>query len=462
MNGLTLRNVSIDGGPLCDVAVAGGRITAIGPGLPRDTLEIEGHGGALIPGLHDHHIHLLATAARDASIDLADVTDEVELTDRVRRKSSRAPAGTWLRATGCPAALAATLEKAVLDQAAPAHPLRLGDRTGALWILNSAALARLGDDLPEGFERGPDGQLTGRVWRQDHWLRGRIQAGPPPLAPLGRMLASFGITAVTDASATTDAGAATLLADAHRTTVLPQRLTLMSAGPLVAAEDGAFAVGPVKVLLDERALPDFDDLIDTMRRARRQDRRIAVHCVTATELALNLAAFGAVGALDGDRIEHGAVIPSEAIEALAELGLTVVTQPVFLAEQGDRYLREVAKEDLGDLYRVASLARAGVRVLASSDGPYGALDPWRGMAAAVTRRSASGQVLGADDRLSPRDALNLYRDQARQPGARLSVGDIADLCLLAEPLGENLPTCADGHVAATIIGGVVVHGQALT
>eukprot|EP01035_Chromulina_nebulosa_P014125 gene14125-18702_t len=66
--------------------------------------------------------------------------------------------------------------------------------------------------------------------------------------------------------------------------------------------------------------------------------------VTAGELALTLAVFAAQGARPGDRIEHGGMIPREAIEALRSMGLTVVTQSAFVGERGDRYLSAVDSE----------------------------------------------------------------------------------------------------------------------
>jgi predicted amidohydrolase YtcJ len=175
---------------------------------------------------------------------------------------------------------------------------------------------------------------------------------------------------------------------------------LMSGGALAAPADGAFAVGPVKVLLDDHALPDFDDFTARIAQARRWGRGVAVHCVTAGELALSLAAFEAAAARPGDRIEHGGVIPAAAIAQLRALGLTVVTQPAFVRERGERYLAEVAPAEHPDLYRCATLLAAGVPVAGSSDAPYASPDPWAGIAAAADRRTSGGATLGVAERVS--------------------------------------------------------------
>jgi len=453
---LTIRNVEIEGRPGLDVRLQDGRIAAIGVGL-RGGEELDGRGGALIPGLCDHHIHLFGLAARADSVTLEDVRDAKGFAARIAAAVTARPAGAWIRVLGYHEAMAGDLTRADLDALAPRHRLRVQHQTGSLWMLNSRALEALGDgEDPPGLERD-----AGRVWRGDAWLRSRIGAQPPPLAPIGARLAGYGITALTDASVTTDADAAGRLAEAHRAGELPQRLMLMSGGPLTAPADAAFAVGPLKVLLDDHSLPDFDDFTGRVAAARAQGRAVAVHCVTAAELALTLAVFEAAGSRPGDRIEHGSVIPADAVGVLKRLGLTVVTQPAFVHERGDRYAAEVAAEDQPDLYRCRSLLEAGVPLAGSSDAPYASPDPWAGIAAAVHRTSAGGLILGAGERVTPARALDLYLDEPAAPGRaprRVAVGAAADLCLLDAPLREVLAAPAAGRVRATLVGGRVIHG----
>jgi predicted amidohydrolase YtcJ len=230
----------------------------------------------------------------------------------------------------------------------------------------------------------------------------------------------------------------------------------MSGGPLAPPADGAFAVGPVKVLLDEAALPGLDEFTGRIAQARRWRRAVAVHCVTAAELALTLAAFEAAGARAGDRVEHGGVIPAAAIGQIRAMGLTVVTQSGFVRERGDRYLAEVAPEEQPDLYRCASLIAAGAPVAGSSDAPYATPDPWAGIAAAIDRRTQAGRALGAAEAVDPARALGLYLGEAADPGGpprRVAPGVRADLCLLKAPLREALAAPSADLVAATFVGG---------
>jgi predicted amidohydrolase YtcJ len=456
---LVIRDVEIEGRSGLDVRVQHGRVARIGRRLTGRCDEIDGGGGALIPGLVDHHIHLFALAALADSIVLDDVADRHAFADRIGEGAAARPAGGWIRATGYHERMAGALDRAALDALAPRHRLRVQHQTGSLWILNSLALeAVVGEGAPPGLERDEASAPTGRLWRGDAWLRSRIGGEMPPLAPIGLRLAAYGITAVTDASVTTDAAAAAHLANAVRSRDLPQRLMLMSGGRLTAPADGAFDVGPVKILLDDHALPPLEQIVETIHRAREWRRPVAVHCVSAGELAVTLAAFDAAGARAGDRIEHGGVISAAAIGEIRRLGLTVVTQPAFVHERGDRYLTEVAADEQGDLYRCASLLAAGVPVAGSSDAPYASPDPWVGIAAAVARRSRSGRPIAAGEQIDPADALLLYLSGPAAPGGpprRVAVGATADLCLLDGPLRSVLGAPDAGRVRATVLGGRV-------
>ncbi len=145
--------------------------------------------------------------------------------------------------------------------------------------------------------------------------------------------------------------------------------------------------------------------------------------------------------------------------ALAALGVTVVTQPGFVAERGDRYRAEVDESEQADLWRCATLLRGGIGVAGGTDAPYGPTDPWRAMAAAVDRRTPSGAVLGADEGLDPARALGLFLGTAADPGGparRIEPGAPGDLCLLDRPRREAFADLAAVEVTASFVAGAVV------
>ena len=459
MTGLLIRNVEVDGRPGQDVRIAGGRITQIGANLSGPEADLDGRGGALLPGLHDHHIHLFGLAADAASVALDGAASPGAIAAALRAEAAVLPPGDWIRGVGYHEGGGSPLDRQALDGMIQDRPVRLQHRTGGLWVLNTAALALvMTADAPTCVERDDRGAPTGRIWRGDDWLRQRLAQSPPSLAAVSARLARCGVTGLTDASVTNDDAQAAVFARAIASGELRQHLMLMSGGPLSPPSDSAFAVGPVKVLLDDHNLPDLAEVAATIRQAHTWGRAVAVHCVTAAELALALAAFTDAGAASGDRIEHGGVVHPWAAAQIAALGLTVVTQPCFISERGDRYLAEVDAGDLAALYPCASLITAGVRLAAGSDAPYASPDPWAAMAAAASRTTRAGRPLGLGERITAHAALNLFMGPLTDPAGparQLTPGAPADLCLLHEPLSAALERPAASLVAATLIAGEV-------
>ena len=470
MTDLVLREVVVDG-RLVDVRASGGVIVEIDRRLdprPGDD-EIDGRRGALIPGLHDHHIHLVALAAAERSpfVGPPVVTDEARFAEVLRQAHAALGAGEWLRAIGYHESVAGPIDRWRLDALVADRPVRVQHRAGGAWVLNTRGLEQIGvdDSTPDptdrtGIERDAGGRATGRLLGLDRWLRERLPPHPEPdLAAVGRRLAAYGVTGVTDA---TPAGAIDDLAPvvaAASAGTLPQHVVVTGA-PRLAALDipGPLVRGPIKIVIEEYALPSLDTLVRWMRAAREADRAVAVHCVTRRCLGLALQAFDEVGTRPGDRIEHGSVVPPDLRAVVAAKGLTVVTQPGFVLERGDRYLASVDAEDLPHLYPCRSLIEAGIPVGGSTDAPYGHPDPWRDIATAIERRTASGAPLGLREAVAPERALALFLTPLDAPGGaprRVAVGAPADLCLLDGPLSSVLEDPSSRRVAHTVIAGAV-------
>src|SRR5437763_14746609 len=181
---MLLTNVEV-GGRMVDVRVDGATISVVGSGLRPTAGEegIDGHGGALLPGLHDHHVHVLAMAAADRSVHRDGHTD---VPGALRAADRRLALGAWLRAVGWGGS-GDDLIRETLDALVPHRPVRVQHRSGALWVLYSVALQEVGVDDP-----------SGRLFGSDTLLRERIDPEPLDLAAVGRRLASYGVTRVTD------------------------------------------------------------------------------------------------------------------------------------------------------------------------------------------------------------------------------------------------------------------------
>lgn len=465
--GVVLRDVEVSGRRV-DVRVTGGAVAEMAPRLAVDSAVevIDGAGGALVPGLHDHHIHLLALAAARASVQVGppEVTDHQQMVAALRRADAALPPGAWIRAVGYHEQVAGSLDRHVLDAVLPARPLRVQHRSGGLWVLNSPAVAAVGldgTDGPPGVDRDDDGQVTGRLFRLDEWLAGRLPSpGELDLAAVGAELAAHGVTGVTDATPVETAAGIRPIAAAVTSGALPQHVVVTGGPNLEPQAAVPLRRGPVKLLLHDHDLPPLDAVVEWIAAAHISGRPVAVHCVTRLALVLTVAALETAGVAEGDRIEHGAVIPVEVVPTLRGLGTTVVTQPAFVAARGDDYLAEVDPEDQVDLWRCGTLLAAGVGVAGSTDAPFGDANPWRAIAAAIERRTAGGRLLGVRERLPGPQALDLFLaplDCPSGPARAVRVGAPADLCLLAEPLEVSLRAPAQAQVVATLIAGELRH-----
>ena len=463
---LLLRDVAVNDRRL-DVLVVDEVIREVGQSLRPlgNPHVIDGEGGALIPGLHDHHVHLLAAAAARASVAVgpAEAHGLDGVAALLRKADASLAPGQWVRAVGYHDTVAGTLDRYTLDALVPHRPVRVQHRSGAEWILNTAAIDSLELEATShaGAERDHNGHLTGRFHRADEWLTSRWPGlGPLDLVGIGAELASNGITGVTDATPFRSVEGLHAIADAAASGALPQRIMAMGGVDIAGSPFAApLAQGPVKLVIDDAHYPSLDILQASISRAHAHCRPVAIHCVTRASLVLALAAWESAGSRDGDRIEHGSVIPPEVFQAVARLGLTVVTQPAFVSERGDQYVTDVDPADLPHLYRCRSLREAGIPVAASSDAPYTRTDPWAAMRAAATRRTAAGRVVGPLEAVSPLEALQMYLGHPDRPGGeprRVAVGAPADLCLLDGPLPTEVHHLRADRVGTTIVAGSVV------
>lgn len=432
---MLIRDAELEGA-ITRVRIENGVVSAIGADLAAKPGEVvlDARGGALLPGLHDHHIHLLALAAALDSLPCGpprvNSAESLQNALRERAASLRPSGGGWLRGIGYHDSVAGAMDRDWLDRVVPDLPVRIQHRSGRLWVCNSAALDRLGDGPWELV----DGRPSGRLYDADTWMRQRLGSMPPDIGRASRLLAGFGITGITEVTPHNNLETARLLVGAQARGELLQDVYLMGDANLDALRDTKrLRRGPRKIHLHETALPDFAGLCGDVAASHACGRAVAIHCVTLTELMFALHVLESAGAHRGDRIEHAGVAPPEVLEPMRRLGVTVVTQPNFIRERGDQYLAEVDPRDQPWLYRLRGLLAAGIPVAAGSDAPFGEPNPWLLMQAAVERRTRNGHCLGIDETVGPERALALLCGALDEPGGAsrvVAVGVSADLCLL--------------------------------
>ena len=483
------------------VLVEGDRIVWVGderdaPPTRADRV-IDCAGATLLPGLSDAHIHLLAYVANLRHMDCSrrTVSSISDLQRLIGSQAQTAPAGRWLRGVGYDEFHLTEKRHPTrhdLDPAAADHPVRLDHRSSHACVLNSRGLREVGitADTPDPVDgvivRDDSGEPTGLLLEMNSYVSRRTpQQNESTLRQSAdeacRQLLAWGVTSLQDATPGNGPEQWDILLRLTQVGAIRQRLTFMPGIRHLQqfATDGlthnmggsTMTLGPAKLVatLTTGALHPLEEEIRRMvHEAHQAGSPVAVHAVeqeaimTVTRVLKEASSDSRISPYR-DRIEHCSEATPDVLRQLTGAGLTVVTQPGFLYESGERYRAEVPPELQPWLYPLNALRQAGVPLAAGSDAPVASPNPWQGIYAAVTRRDSSGLALHSEQSISMEEALPLWTSGAayaageEQTWGMLRPGMLADLVLLDRDVTrtppEDLLTCP---VAITIVGGDVV------
>ncbi len=436
------------------IGIAGGRVVSVGSwedvssAASAGARVIDAGSSAVIPGLHDFHIHLVGLARARGEVLLDDATDGAEVVARLAAREATLPDGAWLRGRGWSEAQLATLDTASLDRAIGRRSAFLTSHDGHSAWASAAVLDRggIGEHTPDPhggrIERGSSGQLNG-VLREtamdlvsdlvpeaqgvelrdslDATLRALARHGITGVSEAGDYTAEGGIG--TDAafgdsySTLTDLGdlvdgrlrlSLGIPVDAIPTAAelglrtgdaLPGRRT-MRFGWAKEYADGALGSGTAALFSPAscrdgdagimRVTPEGLDALFASARAARVG--LAIHAIGDRAAATVLDALARAPArqtgVPEDRMEHVQLLRPEDAVRLDELGMTASVQPIHAA--ADRDLVEECWDGRQDgAYAWRRLVEAGARLAAGSDAPVESVNPWLGLFAAVHRRAPS-------------------------------------------------------------------------
>jgi predicted amidohydrolase YtcJ len=489
------------------VVIAGDRIVAAGERALLDAYPQAGRidlaGRALLPGFIDAHNHLSIAALHPLWADLSRVKDHDELRVALADQAAREPAAAWIRGCSWNEASGLTIDRGDLDALGFDRPILIAHYTLHQAVVSSAGLDLLGigrdtPDPPGGLiVRGSDGTPTGvlleRAWSEAQARSMAAYHDPARWEDLFRAralaLTRDGITCVHDAACSPSAEQVyRRLATSGRLPIsvlmMPHGEALLSRldprrldGPPTGDGDAWLRVGAVKLFADGGAAPAIDvhlaggrielglvmpGVEDDVRLLVERGFGVAVHAIGNVGLAHALGAFKTARAMRGGadlrlRVEHAMLASTAQMAELHALDLIGVVQPGFVDHVGN----EVADVHFDDATWLpfGGLARAGVKLAASSDDPCAFHEPLLTSARGATRRCGTGAIVGPEHALSYEEWLRAYTAGAAYAGGqehergRLVPGLRADLVILDGALDAEQPP----HVAETWVAGERVY-----
>jgi predicted amidohydrolase YtcJ len=164
------------------------------------------------------------------------------------------------------------------------------------------------------------------------------------------------------------------------------------------------------------------------------------------------------------RIEHCGILRPDLIARIARLGVVVVTQPIFITEYGDSFIRHLGEERAALTYPFWSLLNAGIPMVFSSDCPVSAFEPLKSIQVSVTERTGSGAEYAPAEAITVNDALHAYTVAGafvtfeEHSKGSIAPGMLADFAVLDRDPRHAVPNeIADIPVAMTWIGGELAY-----
>lgn len=486
------------------------------------TTVVDLRGRAVVPGFNDAHQHQLplGLALREIDLRAERVRTLDQLLRRVEERAAQTAPGAWViggRYDHFQLDVKRHPHRDELDRVAPAHPVYLRRTDGHMGVANSLALVACGIDetTPDpagGHIERRDGRLTGLVQERAQDLvlgvipRLTLDELVEGIEGAGRLLLSQGITSVMDAGVGLRQGRDDYLAyrEARKQGRLLVRTCMAITGGPQGVQDRAEAdglvtgwgddrlrVGPVKLFTDGSAggrtaamsdpyLPGPDgtttrgifiypdrEMNEMVRYYHERGHQVAIHAIgdAAIEQAIRAVelAMGTPAAESRrHRIEHCGFPTRAQTERMRRLGMTLAGQPIFVYEFGDLYVDVLGEERAGHAYPMRSWLDAGLHPAASSDAPVSESSPMPNLYAMVTRRTARGRVLGADEAVRLPEALHAYTycgawgTGAEADKGRLIAGQLADLAVIDRDIFDARPDALlDARADLTVLGGRV-------
>ena len=496
-------------------------------GPQTQVVELGGH--FVMPGFNDAHMHLADAGLQKLSVNLVGVKSLEELRARVLAKVQTAGPGEWITGGGWDETLwpvVAVPSRWDLDEISGGHPVFLERVDGHIAIANTRALqlasVTLASKDPQGGEidRDANGQPTG-ILRET--ARAAVEAViPKPNHDKRRQaieaaladLAQWGITSAQDFSGWQDNTIwenFQVLEDLEKEGKLTSRLSewlqfdapldelvlkrdthphsdlMLHTGMLKGFMDGSLG-SHTAALLEPYAdapknsgLPRYEaDKLNEMTKERvLAGFQVGFHAIGDKGVQMALDAFAEaekaarekkVKAPNGGddfrlRIEHAQVTSKAQIARFKELKVIASMQPSHLLTDMHWAQDRLGPQRAAHSYAWLELLNKGVTLAFGTDYPVEPVTPFRGLYAAVTRKSEEGKlVFFPEQKVSVDQAIAAYTTGAafaefeEKEKGKLIPGMLADFVVLDQDVtAVAAQKMLATKVLRTVVGGKTVY-----
>lgn len=506
------------------LAVQDGRIVAAGSdaeirklaGEKTEVVDLGGH--FVMPGFNDAHLHLGSGGRAKLNVDLVGITSLEEMKRSIARHAQQAAPGEWLVGRGWDHTKWA--EKKLpsrydLDEVTGGHPAMFHRVDGHIAVVNSKALelAGVGRETPDpeggSIDRDAQGRPTGILRETAMDLVARKRPAPSPsqrrrgMELALREAAQWGLTSAQDNSDWEDF---LVLEDLEREGKLtlrisewlpfgedlevlrshsahhPQNDPWLHTGMLKGFMDGSLGSRTAALLQayaddpGNSGLPRYQqDELDQLAIERVQAGfQLGFHAIGDGAVAMALVAFEAATRAMREkqggqsdlrlRIEHAQVVTSGQFARFRDDSVIASMQPNHLLTDMNWALQRLGDERAETSYAWARFLQQGVMLAFGTDYPVEPLTPFRGIYAALTRKSEDGSKTYPGRPLTIHQAIaaytsgSAYAEFAEEEKGTLQPGMLADFVVLDRDLTTATPEqVLHTKVLRTAVGGRTVY-----
>ncbi|WP_224448894.1 amidohydrolase [Haloprofundus salilacus] len=451
-------------------------------------------GRVVLPGFVDAHVHLSMTGRYLVHANLSGASGPDEAVDRLRERAADVGPDDWIQGYGYDESAwteSRYLTREELDAVSDSRPVVAFREDMHVASLNSVALDRCRDGMPDGDVQTEGGEPTGVVVEEA--VDPVFEAVEPDVGDMRELLDAaqrraneLGVTGVHDMVRHSRAPQVYREMDLAGDLSLRVRVNywadhldalceaglrtnhgseMVRTGAIKSYTDGSFGGRTAKL---SEPYSDADgatgqwvvgpeELNDIVARADDAGFQVTAHAIgdEAVDAVLDAYADTENPREMRHRVEHVELASDEAIERFAEMGVVASVQPNFLkwADEGGLY-----EARLGDrrteTNRYPALLDAGAPLAFGSDCMP--LDPLLGVHWAVNAPAES-------QRLGVTEALRAYTLGAAYAGfdenwlGTVEVGKRADLTVLDDSPWERSDAISDIDVAMTVVDGDVAY-----